>query len=446
MFLKRIVRVASKYRTFTSDSQAWVKGWEEHLNIINPEKRKGRELTRVEKENRIRMRDAQIDADKRQGYYGMEVVFLGTSGTRPTMKRNCSCTALKIHGDIYLFDCGEGVQSQIMRSERTVPSNVTKIFISHLHGDHVYGLPGFISLWDSIRGERRRSETTKGINKPEAPPLEIYGPEGIGAFLEIFKICNTFNSVPKLRIYELILPDEYRNRAARPYTDYRVQQIHMSEEIPGVWNVLEDEKNIVKATVLPHKPGHPSFAYVVQEKQIPGNIDQVAVTKAGCPPGPLYRDLKDGKTVTLPNGKQLDGKDFIGPPKPGRKVAICYDNHNSSNLVELARGADLMVHEASFEADLAEMAKKKGHSTTRLAAKTAREAGVKALALTHFSSRYGSLYGRPISGVPSINDLVEETKDEFGSNEVIAAHDLMSIPIRQNPPAVGNPVDKKENA
>jgi len=372
----------------------------------------------IEAKNRTRIREARI-MDTGDAFEGMEAIFLGTSGNVPTTHRNTSSMALRLeNGETYLFDCGEGCQVQILKSSRLCISSVSKIFISHLHGDHVYGLPGLLSMIQTAQRDQ-------GRNAPRPKPVQIYGPAGLYEVLSVLKFTATLRRAPEYTLFELVDPSNKNSRENHRRVP-KSQRIFMNEE-DGVYDVHEDKNFIVKAVQLPHKPDMKTFAYVVQEKSVTGRLDAGKLMKEGIEPGPIYKKIKSGETVTLPNGKKLDPKDYVGPRKPGRKVAIIYDNCDSEPVVDLAYGADLMVHEALLETALEENARLKGHSSARMAGVTARKADVKSLALTHFSNRYYFLHSQP--GIVGVDQVVNDAKEAFGSDNVIGAEDFMSIPI-----------------
>ncbi|HEX5324945.1 MAG TPA: ribonuclease Z [Capsulimonadaceae bacterium] len=275
----------------------------------------------------------------------MKLIFLGTSAGTPTRSRNVTGIALQWmqEGAVWLFDCGEGTQQQFLRSPLSL-SKIQRIFITHLHGDHLFGLPGLLS--------------TRSMIDPASSPITIYGPEGLEKFIS-----------SALEVS--------RARLAYPIT---IQAI--SEGL-----VYEDEIREVYCRRLAHG-AMPSYGYAIIEKERAGEFDAQKAEALGIPPGPIYGKLKAGERVTLADARVIEGRELVGPARPGRKVVICGDTGETANTVELARGADLLVHEATFAAEEDERARAMGHSTTLIAAKAARDAGVRALILTHISGRY----------------------------------------------------------
>ncbi|HEX7063658.1 MAG TPA: ribonuclease Z [Bacillales bacterium] len=275
----------------------------------------------------------------------MDLYFLGTGGGVPSKERNVTSIALRMlaeRGAIWLFDCGEATQQQILRTPIKL-SKVEKIFITHLHGDHIFGLPGLMA--------------SRSFQEDESP-LAIYGPEGIRSFVETaLSVSGTHLRYP----YEIV-------------------------EVDSEGTVMEDEHVTVRAAKLEH--GISSFGYRVAEHDRQGALDAERLKAEGVPPGPLYRRLKDGEVVELDDGRVIHGSDYIGPTKPGQKVAVLGDTRPCEAVVDLAAGVDVLVHEATFMEEDREKAHRYYHSTTLDAAKKARTAGADALILTHISSRY----------------------------------------------------------
>lgn len=274
----------------------------------------------------------------------LELLFLGTGAGMPAKLRNVTAIALKLleeRGSVWLFDCGEATQHQILHTSLK-PRRVEKIFITHLHGDHIYGLPGFLSSRSFQGGE---SEVT------------IYGPKGTKEFVE------TALSV------------------SQTYLKYPLSFMEVSNGI-----VFEDEQFMVEAKLLQH--GIPSYGYRIVEKDRPGILLVDKLKERGIQPGPLYKKIKDGQQVQLEDGTIIDGKQFTGADIKGRIVTILGDTRFCEASKELADGADILVHEATFSQGEEGLAHEYYHSTTVGAAALAAEANVKQLCLTHISSRY----------------------------------------------------------
>lgn len=279
----------------------------------------------------------------------MQIQFLGTGAGQPSKARNVSSLALKLLDEInqvWLFDCGEGTQNQIL--ETTIrPRKVAKIFITHLHGDHIFGLPGFLSS----RSFQSSDEQTD---------IDIYGPVGIRSFV-----------LASLKVSGTRLP-------------YR---IHFHEfDVDTVSQVLETDKFTVFAEKLDHTI--PCVGYRVIQKDLEGTLDAEALRAAGVPFGPLFGKIKNGQNVTLEDGTEIIASDYISPPRPGKVVTILGDTRKCHASVRLAVNADVLVHEATYGKGDEKIARKHGHSTNMEAAQVAKDAGAKRLLLNHISPRF----------------------------------------------------------
>lgn len=299
----------------------------------------------------------------------------------PTRSRNVSSLALRLpqRAEVWLFDCGEGTQHQILRSDLRV-SQITRIFITHMHGDHIYGLMGLLASC-GLAGNPSR--------------IDIYGP-------------------PKLEDYL-----KASGRYSQTHFSYPVK-VHTVQ--PGI--VFEDEEFTVTCAPLTHRV--PAFGYRVAEKDRPGRFDVDRAVALGIPPGPLYGQLKRGEVVTLADGRVIQGADLCGEPQIGRKFVYCTDTIYCDNAVDLAQQADVLVHEATFAHQDAELAYQRLHSTSTMAAQVALAAQAKQLIMTHFSPRYAP--GNAIG----LDDLLSEAKAIFANT--ILAHDFYvhDIPRRQS--------------
>lgn len=275
----------------------------------------------------------------------MELIFLGTSAGVPTRTRNVTAILLNLQhqtqSGLWLFDCGEGTQHQLLHTAFN-PGKLDKIFISHLHGDHLFGLPGLLC-----------SRSMSGIIQP----LTIYGPQGIREFVET-----------ALRI-------------SGSWTDYPLEIVEI-----GAGEILDD--GLRKVTAYPMEHPLECYGYRIEEHDKPGALNAQALKAAGVPPGPLFQELKAGKTITLEDGRQINGADYLAAPVPGKALAIFGDTGPCDAALDLAKGVDVMVHEATLDITMEAKANSRGHSSTRQAATLAREAGVGKLIITHVSSRY----------------------------------------------------------
>ena len=312
----------------------------------------------------------------------MNITFLGTSSGVPTLTRNVSSLALKLSqkAEVWLFDCGEGTQHQLIKS--TIKSSqIRKIFITHMHGDHIYGLPGLLATLGL-------SGNSKGI--------DIYGPSNLKNFISS-ALKNSYCKISfPLKFFEV-------ENSAQTNT-----------------NLFEDELMEVKCASLKHRL--PAFGYRVNEKDKPGQFNLEKAKKLNIPEGPIYGRLHSGQRVKLEDGRILNGNDFCGKPRKGESFVYCTDTIFSKRAVELSKNVDLLVHESTFSDKDEEMAFEKLHSTTIMAAKTALLSNAKKLVLTHISPRY-----TPKSLVKPI-DLLNEAKQIFPNT--FLAKDFLTIKIR----------------
>lgn len=273
----------------------------------------------------------------------MHLTFLGTGGGAPSLQRNVTAIAFTraSSGDTWLFDCGEGTQLQFMRSDLK-PGKLDKIFITHLHGDHIFGLPGLLT-----------SRSMAGLTTP----MTVYGPKGLKAFID------TALSL------------------SGSYTDYPLEVI---EIVAG--EVLDDGEFRVTAWPMNHTID--CFGYRIEQQDKPGFLDAARLKAEGVPRGPWYQQLKQGESITLEDGRVIDGAAYLGPSTKGKTLAIFGDTAPTEVALQLAANVDVMVHETTLEDALAEKANRRGHSTTVQAATVAKQAGAKRMIATHFSSRY----------------------------------------------------------
>lgn len=304
----------------------------------------------------------------------MELYFLGTGAGMPSRERNVTSIVLQLYeerGSFWMFDCGEGTQQQVLRSPLKL-SKLEKLFITHLHGDHVYGLPGLLTSRSYQGGEK---------------PLVIYGPVGLKQMLEVIL------------------------QTSQARLDYDLEIVEIGEGI-----IFEDDRFVVETALLEHRID--SYGYRIVEKDVPGALLDEKLKADGIMPGPIYAKIKNGERVTLPDGRNIEPGAYVGPPIRGRIVVIMGDTRVCHNSRALSMGADVLVHETTFEASLKQMAHKYYHATTTEVAKAAKECGVRQLVMTHFSSRYAK---------EGVDELVQEARAFLP--ESYAAHDFWSFPI-----------------
>jgi len=269
------------------------------------------------------------------------LIFLGTSAGIPSVDRGLPSLVIKYEGWVLMFDCGEGTQRQMMKAKVGFMRPM-KIFITHLHGDHVFGLLGLI-------------QTMNLLNR--SIKLEIYGPKGIRDFLE----SSIDHSIAKLRF-----PLEVR------------------EVRDGV--LLREKKFNIRVRRAEHSITN--YAYAFEEMERPGKFHVEEALRLGIPRGPLWHRLQHGQPVKLPDGRIIEPSQVVEPPRPGIKIVYSGDTRPCSSVAELAKGADILVHECTFDDELYGRAEAELHSTPSGVARLALEAGVKRLILTHISTRY----------------------------------------------------------
>ena len=301
----------------------------------------------------------------------LDVVFLGTSGSMPTAKRALSATLVRRGGDRLLFDCAEGTQRQLLRSDVGLVE-LEEVFLTHYHADHYLGLPWMLKTF-ALRGRE--------------VPLTIYGPRGLDELFGTLK-----------RIF---------GRLTYP----------VSTVVVGPDDRLERDGYAIEPFAVDH--GVTAIGYALVEDARPGRFDVDEATRLGVPDGRERGLLQRGESVTLADGRVVAPSDVLGEARAGRKVVLSGDTAPSGSVVDAAAGADLLVHEATFLADERERARETGHSTAGEAALVAREAGVKLLALTHVSTRY---FG---------HQVVEEATELFPATVVPRDFDLVTIPFSE---------------
>jgi ribonuclease Z len=271
----------------------------------------------------------------------LRIIFLGTGGSWPTVKRNVSSLALKRDSEILLFDCGEGTQRQFQQSNLSY-MQVSNIFITHFHGDHFLGLPGLIQ--------------TMQLNDRDKP-LHIYGPKGMEDLTHHLLTLGYFRPSYEIIAHEIINGDEI---------EFEEYSIH----------VLKVKHNV------------PAFSYCLQEHQRPGKFNKPKALELEVPEGPLFSKLQGGQAITLANGKKITPDMILGPSRNGRKIVISGDTMPCEEMVAFSKNADVLVHEATFDSELGDIAKEYGHTTAAQAAEIAKKAGVEKLFLVHISPRY----------------------------------------------------------
>lgn len=305
----------------------------------------------------------------------LDVTFLGTGASWPTAQRGMSALAIKRGGETLLFDCGEGTQRQLQQSDVSY-QNITKIFLSHYHGDHCYGIPGLVK--------------TMALNERDKP-LEIYGPQGLRRMVEAWRMMGGWT-----RNY----PIQVREVAAGDVLDFDGYTIECHQGDHSVANL----------------------AFALQEKDRPGKFDKPKALAMGIPEGRMFGQLQRGQSVTLDDGRVVEPSEILGTPRPGRRIVFSGDTQPCAGILQAAVGADLFICEASFTRDLIDRAREVKHMCAFEAASIAKDARVRRLALTHISPRYKD----PAEVLGEATEIFPET---------FVAEDLMQVNVPYPQPA-----------
>ncbi len=269
----------------------------------------------------------------------MELIFLGTSSAIPTKHRNHSAIALKGFGEILLFDCGEGTQRQMTRAKLS-PMKIDKIFITHFHGDHFLGLPGIIQSM-AFRG---RTEN-----------LDVYGPPGLGKFIDMIKNLGYFALSFEIKAHEI-----------------------------SDGTIIDNKNYTVSCCRMEHAVFN--LGYCIYEKRSPKFLKDLAI-KCGVNPGPNFGKLQRGIPVRV-GERTVQPEEVLGKDRKGRKIVYSGDTGPCQQMIEFSNGADILIHESTFNNSHHTNALETGHSTASMAAEIAKKSGVEMLLLTHISTRY----------------------------------------------------------
>lgn len=298
----------------------------------------------------------------------LRVVFLGTSSATPTFNRGLTSTAVVRGGELLIFDAGEGMQRNFLKSGIGI-NRKTKVFITHMHSDHCIGLLGLLQ--------------TMSLQNRDMP-MEIYGPEEIKEFIDVNKKLLRFGLTFPLTVYSVSNGMNIEER------DYIVK--------------VREAKHSIK-----------SYSYCIEERDRPGMFYPDKARALGVPEGRLWHRLQHGEDIEL-NGKKIRSKDVTGPVRRGRKIGISGDTRPDDDMIEFFRNCDLLIFDSTYSDEHKEKADENMHSTSREAATIAKKASVKKLVLSHFSARYDD-----------VNVLVNQALEVHPN--VVAAEDLMSLEI-----------------
>ncbi|MCZ6760469.1 MAG: ribonuclease Z [Gemmatimonadetes bacterium] len=299
----------------------------------------------------------------------MQVTFLGTSAARPTVERNVSSICIAREGETLMFDCGEGTQRQMMRFG--VSFTLSEIFVTHYHADHYLGIGGLLRTL-SLQG---RTE-----------PMTLYGPKGA-------------------------------ERLLRRSIELGVERIAFEVDVKELKSGDRLKRAAYDIVVFPVKHGRDALGYALVEHKRLGRFDPGKAIEMGIPEGPLWGRLHRGETVKLPDGRDVGAADLVGPPRSGRKVVYTGDTRPSEEVVKIADGADLLIHDSTFGAEEADRAAETDHSTAVEAAQIALSARAKRLILNHLSARYSK----------DFQLLLDQAREVFP--ETLVAKDGMKIDV-----------------
>ena len=299
----------------------------------------------------------------------MEIIFLGTSSAVHSKERNHPSIAIKAFGEIILFDCGEGTQRQLLFT-KVSPMKISKIFITHYHGDHILGIPGLLQSM-SLNGRENK--------------LTIYGPSGLNRLKDAI-YCLSYSAI-----------------------DFPVEFVEIDSGV-----IIDNEEYSITSQKVNHNVL--SLAYSIEEKKKPRFLREKAI-ELGVPVGPLFGRLHNGEEVEV-DGKIIRPEQVLGDDRKGVKITYSGDTRPCEEMIYLAKESTVLIHEATFLNEDFENADEHGHSTSCDAAMIARESKSKELIITHISTRYDEKYGQL---------LLTEAKKVFKNTSL--AEDLMKIEL-----------------
>ncbi len=307
----------------------------------------------------------------------LEIQFLGTGAAVPSARRGLPSIAIHHDGGTILCDMGEGTQMTLARVGLS-PSKIHTILFSHLHGDHLFGLPGFLTSQQMM---------------DRSNPITIIGPKGIQEY---------FDCISKISGFEITYP----------LTFIELQQ----ENQPAL------KVGPLTVTALPLEHRTLCYGYRFEEAPKPGRFDAEKAEQLGIGAGPLRAELQQGNSVTV-NGTAIHPDELMGPTRPGRVIAYCTDTRPCSNTTILAENSDVLIHDSTFSSELTERAHKTFHTTSVQAAEIAREAKAKSLFLWHLSIR---------NSVEAEEMMLEEAKQIF-PNTYLSQDSLIHTVPRSEP-------------
>ncbi len=326
----------------------------------------------------------------------MELIILGSSAAIPVQERNLPAIALKYKNEIIIFDCGEDIQRGIINAGLKF-NKPLKILISHFHGDHIIGLPGLLFRFGLI---------------DRNAPLSIFGPPNLFLYLFLHKKILGLKAAYPLKIFEIHYDDNKLIIFDGLESDQAKSEIRLINNI-----IFEDDKYQLEYTLVNHSIL--TYGYSFVEKPRNGKFNPDRAREIGIPESRLWKKLHEGQMIEF-QGKKIDPlkEGIVGPKRPGRKITYSGDTALSENLIELGKNSDILIHEATFSKNLADVALEKKHSTSVDAANSALKMNAKQLILTHISSRYQE----------DALELLNEAKEIFPNS--VLAKDLLRIELK----------------
>ncbi|EJD48373.1 Metallo-hydrolase/oxidoreductase [Auricularia subglabra TFB-10046 SS5] len=381
----------------------------------------------------------------------VELTFLGTASAQPSTTRNHSALALKLTGDTWLFDCGEATQHQIQRSRDVRMGRISKVFLTHTHGDHIFGLaPLMAAVLNGAGGTAGGVEDERVSAGAGAPPFEIYGPLGTRAYVRSALTFTHTLLEGRFVVHELRFPSDPATHdssidAALPPHACELAGRNIAPSADGTWRDIFSSP-LISVSAAPIAHSVPCVGYVVREAPVPGRIDPAqyiphltrnAAALGLARPVSLLANIQRGETLTLPDGTVLAPP----PRRPGRVLAILGDTFDPSPIAALAQDVDVLVHEATnaylpgvdsatkedeTAESVEERAKSRGHSTPQMAGAFATRIGARRLILNHFSARYP---GDESEGSLRVMDAIRALAQSTYDGDVVCARDLMTFSV-----------------
>ena len=349
--------------------------------------------------------------------------FLGTASAIPTLRRNVTSSVLRADGEAFVFDAGEGTQHQLLRAQTVRQGKIKRIFITHMHGDHVFGLPGLVTGLCGVKKDMARDRILAGKGPDgDEEKLRIYGPRGVREFLATALRLSRMKIPRDFVVHELCETREEALSSGMPLHDASDEHSGHTVVAPdeeGTWNLVDNGAYSVRAGAITHTV--PCWGYVWEEASQPGALDVVklmATSLGSRRVGPWLAELKSGKIV---DGVRRE--DVCGPPLKGRKVAILGDTCDGRGVAHLAQGCNLLIHEATMTDAMRRKAVQRGHSTAAMAGTFARLIKARELAVTHFGGEISANVDNRMH-----QELAASVKRVFGKQPVIA-RDFLTIQI-----------------